>query len=204
MIDIYLEFLQTILKFLPLAFFSLIFLQQIYSKEFFKLLKLFFIFYIILIFVNSLFLTLFQYLAFTSSPISRHLLPPETSLNYFLGYSYQHFIKEPLWRSIGALTALTSLFVLNKIFKERFFYKEEPLLVACGFASLVWPRGFLFVFLALAFGLLIHFIRLLFFEYNKERRLSFFYLWIPVWIVVWTPKIGEWLMYITNITNLSI
>ena len=202
MSSIYLEILLIFLKFLPLIFFSIIFLRQIHSMDFFKLLKLFFILYLILIFVNSLSLTLFQYQAFATSPISRHLLPPETPIGYFLGYGFQHFIKEPLLRILGAFTLLIALFAFNKLFHERFFYKEEPLLAAFGFSSLLWPNGFLFVFLVLSIGLIIHFIQLLFFEYNKEKRFSFYYLWIPSWCAVWL--FGGWIAKITGMLSLIV
>ena len=79
----------------------------------------FFIFY-------STSLSFFQYREWQIDSFMRYSLPPYKDLGkFYLGYSYQHFIKIPLWRLIGAGLIIFLMGLLTKLFQGRFFYREE-------------------------------------------------------------------------------
>lgn len=88
--------------------------------------------------------------------------------------------------AVAAIVAALIIFSLNKLFRERFFYHEEPLLAFIGTMVNQWP-GFIVYFgavfiAAVFFGFIILFLNR--FEHFKETRFAFRGLWLPVALFV--------------------
>jgi hypothetical protein len=120
---------------------------------------------------------------------SKYLLPPHTPVSYFLNYGWQRFAKDDVFAIAAGAGLFLTIIILNRIFRERFFYKEEPYLAALGTFSLGWPNWILFLGLVLIPGVLFHLGRLgrdLIFSRRKDLdfRVSFLYFWLPAAIAV--------------------
>ncbi len=182
--------------------------------------KYIFIFSIIIIFASNFYFSYQQYQTWLKNDVSKHLLPPYASINYFLFYSFTRFFAPYLISLAAAILFFFSAKILNKKYEERFFEPEEYYFGALSIFLLSHP-GWLFylVFLIIAY-LLIHLYSLLISsllnrsgrtrigriarknaEENKEQqegiRISLRYLWIPIAIFViiisgWLSNLSIW------------
>ena len=128
------------------------------------------------------YLTFQQYRVWKASALSQLLLPPHQPIGYFIQYSIAHFWTAPLIAFAMALIALVAAKLLNKKFQERFFWPAEPWLFATGILLTGHP-GWMYYTTALFAALLVSGFRFQV-SRNTERRLSFYWLWLPVAIGV--------------------
>lgn len=155
--------------------------------------KSIFILSVVLIFILLFYNSFQQYQSWSQNEVSKYLLPPHQSINYFIFYVLTRFFG-PYLISLGAgLIFLLLAKILNKKYDERFFYPEEYYLGGISIFLTGHP-GWLFyaVFLLIAY-LLIHFYSL--FIIHNPERLSLYYLWIPMAIFV--IIISKWLGNLT-------
>lgn len=135
-----------------------------------------FIFSVIAVFIFSFYLSYQQYQIWSKNDISKHLLPPYTSINYFVFYAFTRFFLPYLVSLAAAVLFLFSAKILNKKYKERFFYPEEYYFGALGIFLTGHPGWLFYLALLIILYLFIHL-------FNRDR-LSTYWLWIPVAIFV--------------------
>lgn len=147
-----------------------------------KISKYFFAGAIIIIFIFLFFQSYQQYRFWLKNDISKHLLPPYTSINYFIFYVFMRFFAPYLMSLIAAILFLLAAKILNKKYEERFFEPEEYYLGAAGIFLSGHP-GWLFYAVILMSVYLIFSICYLLFS-QRQERLPLYYLWIPTAIFV--------------------
>ncbi len=122
-----------------------------------KLFKSIFIFSLISIFVLNFYQSWQQYQTWSQNELSKHLLPPYQSINYFLFYITTRFFAPYLISLFAALLFFFSAKTINKKYEERFFYPEELWLAALAIflvghpAWLFYAVFIIFIYLAIFF-----------------------------------------------------
>jgi len=150
-----------------------------------KFLKLIFYIFSSVIIFQSIFSTILNWWLWSQQGITQRLLPPYSSINYLLKYSWQHYWFESIVTIFTAIIVFLGIYFLNKKFENHLFYDEEKYLAALGILATGWPNCLVFVTLVLFLGVLSHLL-FLFMAIIKKRieenpfRLSFLYFWIPV------------------------
>lgn len=138
-----------------------------------------FFFYLVLVYL--------QYAIWKEAgPPSSLLIPPHRSILYVLSY---HFVRFGLWYGLSLGTAFLLFFFMRKANKKsggRFFDSEEAYLGAISVFLLGnpgWRYAWIYYFLALGLTSLLGtlFLRYVF---GLDRRFSFYWLWIPVAVLV--------------------
>jgi len=151
--------------------------------------------------IKVLFLSIAHWLIWSHDPLTIRMLPPITSITYFLFRIWRLCFME-LTLNIGlALLAWLGVFFLNKKGNSRFFYEEEKWLIVLGILVNSWPASLIFVCLVLMFGLITHIIKTIFIK-DKESRLSFLYFWLPIALL--TLCINAIIIQYTPFKNLLI
>ena len=124
--------------------------------------------------------TFAQYLAWAVHPISKHLLPPEQPISYFIAYIGSRLIFPAFIALFAAGIAWYAMRAANRRFDERFFEAEEPLLAATAIFLVGYPSFLLYIPLVLLFGACLSLVyRLL-----GNDRAPLYFLWIPLALVV--------------------
>ena len=123
-----------------------------------RFLKIFIVIVFILNILVSFTKTLATYFSWKSDSLSKHLLPPDTSISYFLGYSFLHYFFALLITILFALLVFFTLKKFNQKFEETFFYDEEPYLASFGILTVGWPNCLIYLILILFLGVLFHFV----------------------------------------------
>jgi len=173
---------------------------QIYPNDTSKIYKHLFFGAVILTFSYLVFQSFQQYWAWAGNELSKNLLPPYQT-NYFIFYVFTRFFAPYLISLAAALVFLFSAKILNKKYEERFFYPEEIYLGASAIFLSGHP-GWLFY---VVFLLVVYVLVQLFFvaKYSilntqySSPRLSLYWLWIPVAIIViilmnWLKTLPWW------------
>lgn len=127
-----------------------------------------------------------QYQVWSGNEISKFLLPPHHSINYFFFYIFTNFFQKQLIAFGAAFLFLAAAFLLNKKFQERFFEKEEPYLGALAIFLVGhpwWIYYFIVIGLIGVIGTLYLKIR------HSEKRFPFYNFWTPIAIVLIVIKI---------------
>jgi len=162
------------------GFLIISFLQKRGSKELFRASFLIYLLGILTLFGISIFKVIYQYLLWKNQPVSKFLLPPYRSFDYFLSYSFFHFLKIPLYNFFSSVFLLALLKIFNKIFNKRLFFEEE--IYFAGFAMLVveFPINLFLLAVVIILGILISLIKK--FLKKESRYTSLYYLWLPLTI----------------------
>lgn len=137
-----------------------------------------------------------QYAVWKESKASAFLLPPYQPIQWFFGYVWQRFGKEPAAELLLAGIVFLALKIGNALTRERLFYDEEPYFAAIAVVAAGWPWN-LFVIAGaflLACFLQIFFLFRLAITRQPVGRFSLVYFWIPLGIVAlnFGAIIGEW------------
>lgn len=117
----------------------------------------------------------------SQNPSTSHFL--ETK--YIFKYSFNHYWFVPLITIFSALILLKLVSFINQKFDERFFYIEEPYLLALGVLLSPWPWLLFFVVNVILFLLIIQLINLaITFKNNKikgatTQRIPMLFIWLP-------------------------
>jgi hypothetical protein len=129
------------------------------------------------------------------------LLPPHQPLDYFLGYAWLHFGKEPVF-SILFAALFTALMIMGNRFSDgRFFYREEPWLAGFGILAAPWPAGMLVMGLVLAAGVLLQAAAAAVglarrsVAQGRQERLALLWFWLPAAFIaiIFGDIMIEWL-----------
>jgi len=151
------------------------------SKELLRASFLIYLFGILTLFGVAIFKVIYQYLLWKNHPVSKFLLPPHQSFDYFFSYSFFHFLKVPLYNFFSSIFLLALLKIFNKIFNKRLFFEEE--IFFAGFAMLVveFPINLFLLAAVIILGILISLIKKIL---KKESQYtSLYYLWLPLTIL---------------------
>ncbi len=157
-------------------------------------------FYIFIISIFVIFILLFyqsfqQFQLWSEHEISKFLLPPYQSLDYFIFYSFFRFFVSYL---VSLLAALIFLFIakfLNKKYQERFFETKEIYFGALAIFLVSYPGWLFYLTILITFYLLFSILCFLFLK--RQRRISMYYWWIPMAIFViiiigWLQDLAMW------------
>lgn len=125
-----------------------------------------------------------QYYLWRNNSMSKLLLPPYQKINYFFGYINYHFILPILIPIVVAIVLFFVIKLINKVFQDRFFYNDEPLLAFYGIILVGHPFWIVLVFSVLVLGFLIYLLGLSFKKLNFGERFSLRYLWIPLAFII--------------------
>lgn len=183
---------------------SLIYLLTTYFRRREHLLKATVIVFIIVfltVIAKIIFASGMQYYIWKySENVSQYLLPPHQPINYFLRYSWQHFIMSPTIGILASLGLVLYFLTLNIIFKKQYLDLEDMLILVSGAMIVGWPN--LIVYLGIAFVLTILRIFYLFYVKREMRRVPMTAALIIAAFI--TLLIGEKLVEILNIGFLKV
>ncbi len=142
-----------------------------------------------------------QFILWANAPSpARYLVPPYQDLSYFLIYSFFRFWAPYLLSGLIAVIILLATQYGNRRYHERFFYPDEPYLIALAVFIVghpVWIGYLLITVISYCLYLLAHRI------YSKQsERLTFYYFWLPVALIsigiisfVRTTSVFLWLKF---------
>lgn len=122
--------------------------------------------------VTGAYYTIATYGLWASDPFSQYLLPPHTSISYFLRYSFFHF-----WLNYAIIIMLSlawafTLWAINKLSKRNFLDKTDIYLAFLASLAAGWPN---FVFLlVIFFGLMLfcQIINIVIFKKNEPLEVA--------------------------------
>lgn len=175
---------------------------------------------IILIFVLLFYQSFQQYQSWSQNEVSKYLLPPHRSINYFIFYVLARFFAPYLISLAVAILFLFSAKALNKKYQERFFYPEEPYFGALAIFLVSHPGWIIYIITVILIYLLIQIFTLIYYKLHsltiersnaiersnqleqrlslREVRVSMHYVWLPAAIFViiiinyWLQTLGWW------------
>ena len=180
---------------LVIALGAQIFLRLFGYMRIANIFKYIFYFSIAAIFSLLVYYSYQQYVVWQSVEPSKFLLPPYQAIDYFVKYVGARFFAPYLISLIAAILFLFEAKRLNKKYEERFFEPEELWLGALALFLVGWPGAF-FYFI----GLIVFYFLLSTFYFllrGKEHRLSLYYLWLLLAIIViimnkWLIELNLW------------
>jgi len=126
------------------------------KRQLLQFVKIFIAIVLILYIFVSFLKTIATYFSWKNNPLSKHLLPPDTSLVYFLGYSFLHYFFSPLINVIFSFLVFFGLKKFNQKFEETFLYDEEPYLASFSILITGWPNCLIYLILILSLGVIFH------------------------------------------------
>jgi Kef-type K+ transport system membrane component KefB len=130
----------------------------------------------VLVFICLAFLSWAQYEIWRHDPISKFLLPPYQTSEYFFEYALRLFFGPWIISGVFGYISYRLATLLNKKFGERFFEEEEPFLFGLSIFGVGYPMFlFYFVYMALSSLILTGVFTLL-----KKGRAPLLYLWVPL------------------------
>jgi len=147
----------------------------------------FFIFFLLLTFLNSE-LLFSQYQLWQKNELTRYFLPPYQGFRYLFFYGLKNIYGKYLFSLLAALIIWLLTFLLNRFFQFKFFYQEEGLLIASSIFLIGYPFFVFYLLLSLVLFFIFSF-SLSFFRRNL--LFSFRHLWVPVALFV--ILISNWL-----------
>jgi len=153
-----------------------------------RIYKYFFLVAISLIFSFFVFQSFQQYWVWAGNELSKNLLPPYQSANYFIFYVFTRFFAPYLISLAAALVFLFLTKILNKKYGERFFEPEEFYLGASAIFLSGHPGWLFYVVFLLAIYVLIQLFSTAKSSILNSKfspvRVSLYWLWIPTAIFV--------------------
>jgi len=171
------------------GFLIISFLHKRGSKELLRASFLIYLLGIVILFSLAFFKTIYTYFLWKNHPLSHFLLPPFRSINYFLGYSFFHFFRLPLYNFFSSFILFALMKIFNKIFNKRLFYEEEIYFGSFGMLVAEFPTNLFLVFLIIILGIFVFLIKKI--KIFKGLSLVFgtkfvslYYLWLPLTIFV--------------------
>lgn len=181
-----------------------LFKRNLIQVRFLKLISLILPLFILCL---ALLKTIINYFTWLNNPLSRNLLPPSTSITYFLRYSFQHYFFAAIVTIAFAYFISLLILWFNKKFQEIFFYDEEPYFASIGILLTGWPGCLFYLCLVLFLGVVYHFffilVKTIFIKRKRNLslkntqplsennipeeenpRLSLFHFWLPAALLV--------------------
>lgn len=101
--------------------------------------------------------------------VGQYLLPPHQSIEYFLRYSWQHFILSPVIGIFASFALVLYFWILNKVFKRQYLDLEDTLILMSGAMIVGWPN--MIVYIGIVFVLTAMRMFYLYFIKKEARRI---------------------------------
>lgn len=163
-----------------IAFLAALLLGLIFARKFVvRHMPLIFWMGVLVNFGIAFFYTHLQFVAWhNGGPPVAYLVPPHASIGYFLFYSLTRFWAALLVGLFFGILALIGAKALNKAHGERFFYPEEPWLIALAITIVGHPMWVFYLITTLFLYLVVN--AALNIKSRGKSRISFYYFWIPV------------------------
>lgn len=163
-----------------LALSLILFLIQVFKKDFLKKLGFIWILAVGGIFLSGAAMSIEQYFIWQNDPLLKYLIPPYNNISYFLRFVGMRFFAPWILALVASLIlGFVSLWA-NKKYNERFFENEEIYLGSLGMFLVGWPGFLFYIVLILFLGVVLSFI---YFLKNKGRA-PLYYFWLPTVIIV--------------------
>lgn len=127
-----------------------------------------------------------QFFLWHDGEFTKVFVPPyaPTGIGYFLfGYVLPRFLAPYLISLCVAGVFLLLAVFFNRKYGERFFHKEEPYLAAVAIFLVGYPGLIYYLILLCAVFLIFH-VSCLMFRAYRGRRLSLYYFWLPLAVIV--------------------
>lgn len=140
---------------------------------------------IIAIVLRSLYSTIMNYWMWNRDPATQKFL----EIDYVAQFSFNTYWFVPIITILFAFLIFKIFVFVNKKFNERFFYEEEPYLIALGIILNPWPMLFFFIFSSILYLLLVQIFNLIqqkiYFKKSKVEfeRIPLVNIWIPAMLV---------------------
>lgn len=158
----------------------ILFLIQIFKKDFLKNLGFIWILAVGGIFTSGILISIEQYFFWKNDLVFKYVIPPHKDISYFLRFVGMRFFAPWVLALIASLIFGFVSIWANKKYNERFFENEEIYLGSLGMFLVGWP-GFLFYLILILFsGLVFSFI----YHLKNKGRAPLYYFWLPAVIVV--------------------
>lgn len=195
--------IENYIKFLPLAYIvitaGLIFgLPNGRAKRFIKPAV---VFVLVSVFLKIILEFVGQYYIWAHGDASRGLLPPYTSIDYFLGYCAYRFA----WPVIAAILVgcvfILLAKILNKYFDQRFFEEDEPWHLIFGLIVVGHPYWIFYIFAVIISAVAFYLFDLIFKKIKFGQVFSLYRFWIPMALVVMI--FSEWIIKIPILQSLK-
>ena len=147
-----------------------------------------FFFSLVLIFSYLFYLMRDQFFIWYSSAPSKFLIPPYNEIWYFFHYSFIHFFLNYFISFFTSLFFLVYFYFLNKRHQGKLFEREEIYIAALAIFLLPYPVCFIYIVSIFVIGLLGSVSVNFYFKkcqlLTNERRFPFYYIWLPLSILV--------------------
>ena len=154
-----------------------------------KKIYLIYLLVILILAIQSVYLTQLLYKTWIDNSFSRLYLPPYQPINYFIQYSFFHFWSHFLAALIFSLAILLLAKYFNKKSGEKYFWPEEIYFIVIAILIVGYPGWLVYFLLILLTPLLFAISHLLL--ARKPERLSYYHLWLPLAILA--IIISRWL-----------
>ncbi|GEM_PF-1148683 len=128
------------------------------------------------------YLSYHYYISWQQGTITKFLLPPYQSWHYFANYALMQFFVHYAVSFVVAVIMWALIKIANQRFQDRFMHPEEMMLFVTAIFLTGHP-GWL-IYLALLLGASVFLAGFHFWKVeHEERRVSLYFLWIPMAIV---------------------
>lgn len=155
----------------------------------YKIVKLAYLFLILVFAAYSAYSTYFLYYFWNSHDLSKYYLPPYQSIFYFIQYAFFRFWSHFLAALLFSLIILFLTKYFNKKHGEKYFWPEEPYYIALAILAVGYPGWVIYFSLLLLVPLFFSAVCVFFL--GRQERISYYYLWLP--LAVFTILINKWL-----------
>ena len=153
-----------------------------------RVFRWFFIAFVAMLIVRSLLRIIFQYFLWHSSPSSAFLLPPHTSIRYFLGYSFTHHAAWLVLTFISVFLIMAVLYGFGRLKRmqgRRLWRDGEVFLFLSCMLLAGWPLVLPYMLAGLFLAVLLSAARTFLFHNPAPLSMSSVFLFLlPVFIVL--------------------
>lgn len=149
--------------------------------------------------IKFLGLALSQYLLWKDNPVSKFLLPPYQSIDYFTGYISYRFLFPFLISALIGIAFFWAFKFIDQKRERKFFEDNEGWYLLFGFLVVSHPFWIVYLALVLVLGVIAHIIKLI-----RDKRsviFSLYHLWLPAILIV--LLLNSWLIKFTPLTSLK-
>jgi len=173
-------FIDIFAKFLPIGYLVItagLILGLFYKKISQKLIRPAVIVVLALEIIKAGLLVFGTYYLWSHNAVSKLLLPPQQKISYFISYTSYRFVLPFLFSLAAALVFFFFVKIINRFFKERLFYSDEPFFIFYGIIVTGHPLWIFYLFAIIIFGILLYLLGLYFNKIRFGELFSLYYLW---------------------------
>ena len=143
-------------------------------------------------------LSVLQYFTWKSSAMGHFFLPPFTSINYFLRYSFFHFWLANLISFVCAF-GLYFIFKLLQKYRAEIISQNELLLILLSSLLVAWPKIIIFVPVFFLMTLVFTLINLVVYKKSENSLI-----WPLIFSLIITFLAGSYLINLLSLSTLII